>query len=275
MIGASIGTKNGAAKRRPARSNRRKGGGGGFSGPASPALRRSGLAFGFLVCLALLMVGLFGGYRWAVTTDQFAIGEIEVTGNRHLSYGDVLAAGGLRLGENCLGLNVTRVQARLAKNPWVASVLVRRELPGKITVEVEERGAAYWAVNGDRLYYADEHGGLITAVTPGDFVSLPVLEAPGGLRGELAGLPRLLEALGRSSLGFEPERLASLRVLPGGDVECFLDGNGLTLRLSLRDFSTQLALMERVAEDLRLRGELDDAAGITAGPDRVWVHKRT
>lgn len=271
MIGATIGNTK---RKRPSRKNRRKKQGKGFSGPSSPALRRSGLAMGFLLLLGGLLFGLFAGYRWAVTTDVFAVTEIEVTGNQHLSYGDVLAAGGLSLGGNSLGLNITRVQSRLTKTPWVDEVVVRRDLPGTIRVEVVEKQATWWRVYDGRLYYADGRGELITPVTPGDFTSLPVLEAPQRVRGGLERLPGLVERLALSELAFDTTRLASLKVLPTGGLECFLDQSGLTIQLDMDDFTRQLDLLERVVADLKRRGEFARVARITAGPDRVWVHKR-
>lgn len=273
MIGATIGSTK---RKRPNRKNRRKKQSGqGFSVSARPAIRRTGIAMGALVCMGLLMTALFFGYRWATTTSGLALTEIVVSGNSHLSYGDVLAAGRVNLGVNCLNLNVSAVQARLSKNPWVRSVAVRRELPGKLIIDIEERDAAFWSVNGDRLYYCDERGRLITAVTPGDFNSLPVLEAPAQLRGQLDKLPEVLRDLQARTLFASRPTLASIRVRETGEVECFLDRAGLTLQFSMADHLAQLQRLERVVADLRRRGELAATKKILAGPDRVWVEKKS
>lgn len=272
MIGATLPAK----RKAPSRKNRRKKAPGtGFGGPGSPALKRVSIGFGVLTLLGVLMVGLFFGYRWVTTTENLALSKIIVTGTDHLSYGDVLAAARVSLGNNSLDLNVSAIQARLAKNPWVADVSVRRELPGKLIIDIDERLARFWTVSGDRLYYCDGTGQLITAVTPGDFQSLPVLEAPAHMRGHLSELPAVLASLQAGSLAFNQDRIASVRILESGQMECLLDKSRLTLQFSMDNHQAQLGRLQRVVDDLRKRGELAQAAVITAGPDRIWVEKRT
>ena len=272
MIGMTIGPNS---RTKPSRRNRRKSTPGqGFSPVSSSGLKRSGIVLGLLLVLAVLLGGLFIGYRWAVTTEQFALTEIEVTGIQHLSYGDVLTAGDVTLGRNCLDLNVTRVQSRLAKNPWVKSVAVRRELPNKLIIEIEEKKAAYWSIFGDRIYYADELGGLITALTPGDFTSLPVLDAPTALRGTLTKLPEMITRIEASGLNVKASRLTSVRVLETNELELLLDHPGITLRFGMDEYQTHLERMEKVVQDLKRHGEFGSTIRITTGPDRVWVQKR-
>ncbi len=237
--------------------------------------KRPVMIMGLMAAMGLLMVGLVMGYQWTITTEQFALCKIEVTGNEHLSYGNVLAAGRIALGINCLNLNVRAVQARLSKNPWVADVAVRRELPGKLLVEITEKKATYWIVSGDRLYYADEYGKLITAVTPGNFNSLPVLDLPAQLRGKIDILPLVFNSLAKRNLPFNQARLASVRVLDSGEIEYFLDRCGLTLRFNMKVFETHLDQMELVIADLQQRGELARVVRIMAGPDRVWVEMKS
>ncbi|MBU1610672.1 MAG: FtsQ-type POTRA domain-containing protein, partial [Proteobacteria bacterium] len=244
MIGTTFGS---TPRKKPNHRNRRKPTPGqGFSPVSNSGLKRSGIALGLMCILAMFLGGLFLGYRWAVTTETFALSEIEVTGIQHLSYGDVLTAGDVTLGRNCLDLNVTRVQSRLAKNPWVKSVAVRRELPDKLIIEIEEKKAAYWSIFGDRIYYADELGGLITALTPGDFTSLPVLDAPNKLRGTLYKLPEMITRLEASGLNVKTSHLTSLRVMETGELELLLDHPGLTLRFGMNDYLTHLERMEKV-----------------------------
>lgn len=271
MIGATIPT----TRRKPSRRNRRKKQQGqGFGANTPHGVKRAAIGLGVVTVLGVLMVGLFFGYRWATTTDNLALSKIIVSGTDHLSYGDVLSAGRVGLGNNSLDLNVTAVQARLAKNPWVADVSVRRELPGKLIIDIEERVARFWAVSGDRLYYCDGTGQLITAVTPGDFQSLPVLDAPARMRGSLEELPAVMDAMQAGSLSFAQGRLASVRITESGQVTCLIDQDGLTLKFSMDDHQAQLGRMQRVVDDLRRRGEFAQAAVITAGPDRIWVKKR-
>jgi cell division protein FtsQ len=256
------------------RSNRYRGPrSGGLSGPSSPLLRRGLLFLGGLGFLAALMAGLYFGYRWTTTTDAFALEEIRVEGNERLSYGDVLLAGKVRLGQNCLGLNVSRVEALLAKNPWVENVSVRRELPGRLIVNITEKKPAYWIRRGGILYYADESGELIVAVSPADFRSLPVLDVDSAAQPHIAEIPEMLETLRRGGLPLSSTALAWIRLSGAGQAEMFLDDANLTLTFALEDWTSELRLVRAVSMDLRRRGEMDGVRRITASGGKVWVGK--
>ncbi|MGE4291276.1 MAG: cell division protein FtsQ/DivIB [Desulfovibrio sp.] len=256
------------------RSNRYRGSrSSGLSGSSSPLLRRGMLLLGGFVFLTALMAGLFFGYRWVTTTDAFALEEIRVECNERLSYGDVLLAGKVRLGQNCLGLNVGRVEALLAKNPWVANVSVRRELPGRLVVNLTERKPAYWVRRGGTLYYADENGDLIAAVSPADFQSLPVLDVDAAEQQHVGELPEMLEALQRGGLPLSSSALAWVRLSGAGQVDMFLDDANLTLSFTARDWRSELRLVRAAAMDIRRRGEMDGVRRITASGGKVWVEK--
>ncbi len=270
-----IGTNKGNNKLRSRRNIRKRPAGRKLFSSVRSGAKRPAMVLGLMAAMGLLMTGLFMGYQWATTTEQFVLTEIEVTGNEHLSYGNVLAAGHITLGINCLDLNVGAVQARLSKNPWVADVAVRRELPGRLRVEITEKKATYWTVSNDKLYYADKRGNLITAVTPGDISSLPVLNIPAQLRGKTDALPLVFKSLLEHAIPFNQARLASVQVFDSGEIEYFMDRSGLTLRFSLKDFETHLDHMERVIADLLRRGELAAVVRIVAGPDRVWVEMKS
>ncbi|MEF2145585.1 MAG: FtsQ-type POTRA domain-containing protein [Desulfovibrionaceae bacterium] len=259
-------------KRRP---NRRNNMGGRGLSPASSSVRR-GLAY--LTGLALLgglMAALYFGYLWATTTPLFALEEIKVEGNDRLSYGDVLVAGKIRLGQNCLGVNVGRAEALLAKNPWVESVAVRRELPDRLLVSMVEKKPAFWIRRGGSLYYADNRGELIAAVSPADFKSLPVLEADTGVRELTTELPEMLRALAATGLDLTPEGLAWVRVSDAGQMRMFLDGAGLTLTFGLKDWRSEVRRLAAAVQDMRRRGEIDSVTRISALGGKVWVEKRT
>lgn len=256
------------------RSNRyRAARGSGLSGASSPLGRRALVLFGGIGCLGALLAALYFGYSWITTTETFGLKEITVRGNERLSYGDVLLAGKVRLGQNCLALNVSRVEARLAKNPWVESASVRRELPGRLLIEIVEKKPVYWVRRGGALYYADQRGELIAAVSPSDFRSLPVLDADSALQGRIAELPKMVEALRLGGLSLSPAALAWVRLTGADQAEMFLDDANLTLTFALEDWKSELRRVRAVALDLRRRGEMDGVRHITASGGKVWVEK--
>lgn len=262
----TVGTKRSNRYRRPQ--------GSGLMPETSNWLRRLLAGVFGLACLLALMAGLYYAYQFVTTSTFFALEEITVEGNAHLSYGQVIEDGHVRLGQNCLALNVSRVEARLAKNPWVKSVAVRRELPGRLVVTIVEKVPAYLTRSGSSLYYADETGVLIAAVTPGDFQSLPVLDAAPSAIGHLDTLPDVRQALHGLGLPYGDEYLASLSLTDAGEIIVFLDAPGLTIRFEAGGYDRELPQLMQVIADLKRRGELAHVTMITAQGNRVWVRKR-
>ncbi|MGE4551461.1 MAG: cell division protein FtsQ/DivIB [Desulfovibrionaceae bacterium] len=260
--------------RRRAPSNRRRGGGG--SALALPrGVRRFLAALAGLAFLAGMAVVLYGGYRLLTTSPYFSLREIDVTGAERMSRAEVLSRAQVNEGMNALALNMTAVQSRLSAAPWVQSVTLRRSLPDTLTLAVTEKAPFFWVQQGETMYYADADGRAIAPVTGAGFVSRPVLMVEPGAEAARALLPRLARMLASGGLPFGLEHLAWVRCAASGDVEMYLDGPHLTLRLPVDGFDTHLARMKTVLADLKANGEDDRIAAITAGDDRVWVRLRS
>jgi len=71
----------------------------------------------------------------------FAIDEIRVMGNAHLTSARVIREAGIAPDANVLSVDLESVEARLERDPWIASATVQRSLPGTITILVDERVA--------------------------------------------------------------------------------------------------------------------------------------
>ena len=129
------------------------------------------------LCLLLAagVVGVGVGLRWfLVRGTRFSLVEVRVTGLRHLDEAKLLSASGLPMGQSLFSLDLSSVEKRIAREPWVSSVRVRRELPHTVAVDVVERDARV-AVALGHLYLADERGELFKRATPEEQTRLPVV----------------------------------------------------------------------------------------------------
>ena len=246
------------------------------SGAGLRVLRNLLLAIATLSAMGLLCVALLFGYRWLTSVSYFGLQEITVSGNDRLSYGDVLATAGVELGQNCLDVNVSTVENKLSSSPWIASATVRRELPGQLRIAVTEREPSFWVHRGERIYYADETGRIIAPVSQRGFASMPLLEVDDHTpHTEVAAmLHDVVTMINDKSLPFALGQTASIRLTESGDVHIFLDSHDLRITFSRDGWRTQLGRIMQVWRDLRRRGEFEQAIGITAREDRVWVEKR-
>ena len=262
--------------RKPAvRLNRpRKDGGEGFAMDAAVAVKNALLFFSALLVLVSLGATLIYGYRFITTTPALGLTEITVTGNMRLTYGQVLEIAGLRLGQNILGVNVTRVEAALSQNPWTQFVTVRRELPDKLFISLVERQPSFWVRQDGALYFADAKGAVITRLSPGDSASLPLLEIAPELGDQHKVLEDMVARMNKQDLPFALGQMAWVKFTESGQVEMYLDGLRVRVRAELSDWETHFSRIETVWRDLKLRGEAGQVAAIEATGGKIWVEKR-
>ncbi|MDP2847470.1 MAG: FtsQ-type POTRA domain-containing protein [Humidesulfovibrio sp.] len=263
------------ARKAPVRLNRpRK-----DDGP-SMSLNPSGAVKGFVLFLASVLVlgvlgtGLIYTYRLVTTTPALGLTEISVSGNLRLAYGQVLEIAGLRLGQNSLGVNVTRVESALSQNPWVEFVTVRRELPDKLFITLVERQPSFWVRQDGQLYFADGEGKIITQLSPGDSASLPLLEIAPGLGDRREIVAAMVARMNRQDLPFALGQMAWVKFTESGQVEMYLDALRIRVRADLADWETHFRHIELVWRDLKLRGETGQVAAIEASAGKISVEKR-
>ncbi|MHC1750999.1 cell division protein FtsQ/DivIB [Humidesulfovibrio sp.] len=248
----------------------------GPSLPLNPGGALKGLMFflASVLVLGVLGTGLIYSYRLITTTPALGLTEISVSGNQRLAYGQVLEIAGLRLGQNSLGVNVTRVEAALSQNPWVEFVTVRRELPDKLFITLVERQPSFWVRQDGQLYFADGEGKVITQLSPGDSASLPLLEVAPELGDRREVVAAMVARMNRQALPFALGQMAWVKFTAAGQVELYLDALKIRVRAELTDWETHFDRIETVWRDLRLRGETGHVATIEASGGKISVEKR-
>ncbi len=120
------------------------------------ALRRSIPAVAVVAAGVALTGGLWGGYRWVMTSPRFAITAITVGGNHHVDADQLRAALPLHPGDSVFA-NLTKVSRAAFVSPWVDSVEVHRLLPHTIGIELHEHTAVAVVQLGE-LYLVDPLG---------------------------------------------------------------------------------------------------------------------
>jgi cell division protein FtsQ len=223
--------------------------------------------------LAVLGAGLLYGYRWVTSSPYFGLGEVVISGNQHLTRGDLMALGDVELGENCVDLNVSEVERLISNSPWIESATVRRELPGRLIVNVTEREPAFWTVRDGKLSFADAEGRVIAPAAPGEYASMPMLRMGENVQGGEA-LQGFVNFVGSGRAPFDMTQVAWVRVLPSHQIEARLDTVGVNVVLDMDRWETQLARINTAWRDLARRGEFSRVASVQATGDKVWVRLR-
>jgi cell division septal protein FtsQ len=144
--------------------------------------------------VAVLLLFFAAAYRWHVPlkaavaaaaalffeNSYFFVREIQVRGGEKVGGDEIVAMAGLRHGMNIWKIEPGGIEKKVAKHPWVCRVLVRRDFPRRIVIEVEECTPKAIVALG-QLYYVDADGVIFKEVGAGENVNFPLLT---GLRPE-------------------------------------------------------------------------------------------
>lgn len=241
-----------------------------------------GMFFSWLGTLGLgvalvgfLTVGLLYGYRYLTNTPYFALKNLEVSGNLRLTSREILDIAGLHNGLNSLLVSIDDVERKLAGNPWVASVSVKRVLPDGLSVRLKEKEPRFWMRHDGVLYYADAKGKLIVPVSPDKFASFPALEVTGGAEDLAERLPELLASLSSSRLSVDVSALSLVRLSPGRGVEVFLENDSLILSIGQEEWTQNLVRLAATLADIARRGEMKETREVRVHDSRVWVIRKS
>ena len=115
----------------------------------------------------------------------FAVSEIQVRGGEKVGGSEIVTMAGLRHGMNLWKIDPRSIERKVAKHPWVRKVVVRREFPRRVVIEVEERVPKAIVALG-KLYFVDAEGVVFKEVGEGENVNFPLLT---GLRFEDLAAP--------------------------------------------------------------------------------------
>ena len=227
------------------------------------------------VVLVAVSIGLLAGYRWLTTIEYFTIRDVQITGLTRMTAQEVLDQADVHQGMNLLAVNMENVESQLRGSPWIESAQVTRVLPDTLKIRVSEREPSYLVQYEDSLCYADDEGRIIDKVKPDKFVSLPQVEVESGMERHLPILEELRRAVADKASPFGLDQVAWIRLSWRYGLEIRLMDRNVLLCVGVDDWKNNLAHLGLVWGDLVKRGELEQAAIISAQNHKVWVEKHS
>jgi cell division protein FtsQ len=156
---------------------------------ARSGLRRAAPLFALAAALAVCAAGAWGAWHWVTRSPRFAIRHVSVAGNTRVTEQEILAEADVAPGANLFRTSTDAIEARLARNPWIARARVSRRLPDGLRIDIRERQPAALVILGNP-YLADAQGRPFKRA---------VLE-----RGEADGLP-VVTGISRAAWQHAPE----------------------------------------------------------------------
>lgn len=219
-------------------------------------LIRLGLSVGLAVVAGVLyrlsgpmLIAAASLRDFVVENPYFSVREIQVRAGERVSGNEIVAIAGLRQGMNIWKVDPARIEMKIAKHPWVRRVLVHREFPRRITIDVEERTPkAIVAVR--KLYYVDADGIPFKEVQSGDNMHFPMLT---GLSAEELTAPdpgtrkRIAEAVKLAQLMEQRSHsLSEIHFDAPDKIVVYTTGRRLPLRMGWGDWEGKVARLEQL-----------------------------
>lgn len=203
--------------------------------------------------LAVLLVGLpLATALWIYTSPRFQLGEVRISSTDQVSTEEVAAALAPLRGRHLLGLSLEDVADRLTANPWIKNVAIRKQLPDRLVVQIEERQPVALLRRDGELFYVDDGSFVIDNYNPQGQVNLVLLSVASGATLEVG---KALEMAANLEL-MAPEisqGLSEIEVLGLGDYRIHTAGLDFPILVSAEGIASQITKLEGVLPEISRR----------------------
>ena len=200
--------------------------------------------------LGLLAIAGFSalvfGTRWFLLhSSRFNIARTDVTKTGHASYAELKRLADRARGRNIFTLDLAKLQSELERVRWVKSAVVRRVLPDRLMVGIEERGPRGLALVHGRVSLIDDDGAAIDLYTGGtEFGTFPIFTGLDDIRASRArdqvargfDFVRFLEATHPGLLA----EISEIDLARDDRIGLTLNGGGPTVRVHPTDYASNL-----------------------------------
>jgi len=212
-----------------------------------------------IVVVSLIFLVCFELYGFIGKTTFVRLERIEISGIKKLTRDEILSAASVKPGDDLLGMRLSRMGEQLTKNPWIASVRVRRNFPHSLFIDIQERQPVA-VVSMGYLYYLDSRGEIFKPLQEGDSLDFPVITGlaeddlirdPAGAKETLKGVLALLQQLKQERLGISLADISELHYDKGFGYTLFTMDRGLPIRLGTEDFNDKLERLAKVYSQLQ------------------------
>ncbi len=199
------------------------------------------LAAGILVAAVVML--------YMAVERTFTIRKIVVTGNRHLTGGDIIALAKLRRGESLIRIKSEDIEKNLASSAWIKGLSIRKELPGTLIIRIREAEPVALLKKGRRLYLLGRDGEILDRVKERE-TFLPVISLKRQNRRLLKEVIRLASVIRRDNL-FDDRRV-EIKARKLEDITLKVDD--LLIKVGKGDYRTKLRRFREIEKQIARKG---------------------
>lgn len=141
-------------------------------------LERKRRPIGLFVLIGFITLGLMVFFSYRAIKGLLVLERIIIKGNEVLSEEDVKRIAGLRNSgkRSLIDISSSEVYHRLISSPWIKEAVVRKGIPDRLIIWVEEARPEAVIKREGRLYLIDDAGVILEELKQDSPVMLPVLE---------------------------------------------------------------------------------------------------
>ncbi|BCB95865.1 cell division protein FtsQ [Dissulfurispira thermophila] len=205
-----------------------------------------------------LFVFLFLTFVAAFFTSYFLIKnnmlvrDIVFVGNHHLKTDELRSLIKIKKGDELFGISGRELYDRLRTSPWIRDAIIKKELSGRVLINVIEAVPVAVLSMAGRAYLIDKEGNILEPMKEGTVLFLPVIKDIDYKNNREA----YLEAVRFVNV------LHNKRVMPYGDVieitgqrpeDITLKFDKISIKIGMGDFEKKLERLEFVRDEIEKR----------------------
>jgi cell division protein FtsQ len=116
----------------------------------------------------LFLVGLY----FFATSPLFTIDSVQVKGNVHFSQEDIIKISGIKVGKGEFKMSMIKADSKLEKQGYIKSAKIKRKLPNKVIITIEERTEKFGVSFKNKFAILDYSGTVLDVVTESPKVTI-------------------------------------------------------------------------------------------------------
>ncbi|MFC1850028.1 cell division protein FtsQ/DivIB [candidate division CSSED10-310 bacterium] len=118
---------------------------------------------------------LFVGYTLLHHSEFFIVQHVNILGNHFIDRQTIIAAADIKYIESIFRIDLERMRQKIRTNPYVFDILVRRELPATIAIELQERNPIAIITINKKYFLISEDGVLVEEMSKADSINYPII----------------------------------------------------------------------------------------------------
>lgn len=112
-----------------------------------------------LVFLVIIMVSTL--ITLCFKLPYFNVAKIEILGNINVTATEINDRSNVELGNNIFFTNFNHAKKEIMKNPYIVGVKIKKVIPNKVIIEIQERIAVFYGKVNNTYYILDNNGILL------------------------------------------------------------------------------------------------------------------